>query len=88
MATRIGLAQQTGESNVEVNTICYSAAVSTCEESHEWQLALGLLSRMAEQGGSERHLLLRVATRTRLAQRMARPQVAADSISFNAASGE
>ena len=31
-----------------VVTICYSAAVSACEKSHEWQLALDLFIRMAE----------------------------------------
>ena len=48
VATRTGLAQQDGGSKVEANTICYSAEVSAFEESHEWRLALGLLSRMAE----------------------------------------
>ena len=48
MATRIGLAQQNGVSGVDADTICDSAAISACEKSQEWQLALGLLNRMAE----------------------------------------
>ena len=48
MATRIGLAQQNGRSEVDADTICDCAAFSACEKSHGWQLALGLLSRMAE----------------------------------------
>ena len=48
MATRIGLAQQNGESEVNADTICDSAAISACKKSHGWQLALGLLSRMAK----------------------------------------
>ena len=48
MATRIGLAQQDGGSEVDAETICYSAAISAREKRHEWQLTLGLLRRMAE----------------------------------------
>ena len=48
MATRIGLAQQI-ESEVNADTICYSAAISACEKSHEWQLALDLLSRIVSE---------------------------------------
>ena len=48
MATRIGLAAQDGRSEVEAETICYSAAIGACEKRQEWQLALGLLRRMAE----------------------------------------
>jgi hypothetical protein len=34
-----------GSSKVDAKTICYSVAFSACEKGHEWQLALGLLSR-------------------------------------------
>ena len=49
VATRSGLAKQDGGSEVEADTICYSAAMSACEKRQEWQLALVLLSRMAKE---------------------------------------
>ena len=45
MATRIGLAQQNGGSEVNANTICDSAAISACEKSH------------GKRSGSAHHLL-------------------------------
>ena len=48
MATRIGLAKQDGGSKVGADTIRYSAAISACGQSHDWQLALDWLSRLAE----------------------------------------
>ena len=44
MATRIGLAQQNGGSEVDAQIIRYRAAITSCEKRQEWQLALvGLL---------------------------------------------
>ena len=37
--------------------------MSTCEESHEWQLAVGLLSGMAKQGIAKAGILLKTSTR-------------------------
>ena len=45
-----------GGSEMDADTICDSAAISACENSHGWQLALGMLSRMAKQSGSAHHL--------------------------------
>ena len=43
-----GLLSKIAPAVVKVNAIGYSAAVSASEEHEEWQLALGLLTRMAQ----------------------------------------
>ena len=49
-----------GGSEMDADTICDSAAISACEKSQEWQLALGLLSTMANSdvGSGEWQLAL------------------------------
>jgi hypothetical protein len=53
MATRIGLAQQNGGSEVDAHTICKSAAFSAREKNHGWQLALGSVAGQKQSGSAD-----------------------------------
>ena len=85
------------EAKVEAETICFSAAVGACEKRQEWQLALGLLSRMAEAkveaeticysaaiGACEKRQEWQLALG--LLSRMAEAKIVADTICGGAAS--